>query len=345
MNLDGLTEIEKAQLHELERVVFFYLPRICNHCVNASCVAACPSGAIYKRGEDGIVLVNQQKSRGWRMCVSACPYKKISFNWRTGKSEKCILCYPKLESGQVPNCFHSCVGRIRYLGLVLYDGESVDKYVKVPDSELVQSQRRMILNPYDQSIIDLALEQGFTDTIIDYAQRSPVHKFFNKWEIALPLHPDYRTLPMLFYVPPLLPVIGNVQDNTFNLNTESDDLEPMLFKLEESRIPIKYMANLFSAKNEDVIKTVYKKLIAVRSYMRAKNMDKRPSDQTIDFLQKFNLTKNDAEEIYRLTSLPTYEERFVIPPMNLEMQIEQRVDPLKFRNTTGFGFFEELPIE
>ena len=121
---------------------------------------------------------------------------------------------------------------------------------------------------------------------------------------------------MLFYVPPLLPVIGNVHDNTFNLNTESDDLEPMLFKLEESRIPIKYMANLFSAKNEDVIKTVYKKLIAVRSYMRAKNMDKRPSDQTIDFLQKLNLTKNDSEEIYRLTSLPTYEERFVIPPMN-----------------------------
>ena len=104
-------------------MVFFYLPRICNHCLNPACVAACPSGAIYKRGEDGIVLVNQERCRGWRMCVSACPYKKVYFNWSTGKSEKCILCYPRLETGQAPACFHSCVGRIRYLGVLLYDAD------------------------------------------------------------------------------------------------------------------------------------------------------------------------------------------------------------------------------
>ena len=102
-------------------MVFFYLPRICNHCVNPSCVAACPAGAVYKRGEDGIVLLNQDKCRAWRMCVSGCPYKKTYYNWTTGKSEKCVLCYPRLETGQAPACFHSCVGRIRYLGLLLYD--------------------------------------------------------------------------------------------------------------------------------------------------------------------------------------------------------------------------------
>ena len=81
-------------MFQLERMAFFYLPRICNHCLNPACVASCPSGALYKRGEDGIVLINQDVCRAWRMCVTACPYKKTYYNWHTGKSEKCILCYP-----------------------------------------------------------------------------------------------------------------------------------------------------------------------------------------------------------------------------------------------------------
>ena len=70
LNLESLTEEERRQLFEMERLFFFYLPRICNHCLNPGCVAACPSGAVYKRGEDGIVLVDQEKCRAWRMCVS-----------------------------------------------------------------------------------------------------------------------------------------------------------------------------------------------------------------------------------------------------------------------------------
>ena len=93
-NLEGLSHDTQQQLFAVERLVFFYFPRICNHCLNPSCVAACPSGALYKRGEDGIVLVDQKRCRGWRACVAACPYKKMFFNWNTGKSEKCILCYP-----------------------------------------------------------------------------------------------------------------------------------------------------------------------------------------------------------------------------------------------------------
>ncbi|HLE79947.1 MAG TPA: 4Fe-4S dicluster domain-containing protein, partial [Dehalococcoidia bacterium] len=106
-NLVTASEEERRWLSEIERLVFFYLPRICNHCLNPGCVAACPAGAIYKRGEDGIVLVSQEKCRGWRMCVSGCPYKKVYYNWSTGKAEKCILCYPRVETGQAPACFHS----------------------------------------------------------------------------------------------------------------------------------------------------------------------------------------------------------------------------------------------
>src|SRR3990167_4890726 len=123
VNLEGLTDLEREQLFEIERISMMYLPRICNHCVNPACVASCPSGALYKRGEDGIVLANQDVCRGWRACVAACPYKKMYYNWKTGKSEKCILCYPRVETGQAPACFHSCVGRIRYMGVLLYDAE------------------------------------------------------------------------------------------------------------------------------------------------------------------------------------------------------------------------------
>ena len=152
-NLKAFTDEERRQFFEMERIVYFYLPRICNHCLNPSCVAACPAGAIYKRGEDGIVLVSQEKCLGWRMCVSGCPYKKVYFNWSTGKAEKCILCYPRLETGQAPACMHSCVGRIRYLGMVLYDADRIEETAKRPDHELVDAQRDMILDPFDPQVI------------------------------------------------------------------------------------------------------------------------------------------------------------------------------------------------
>jgi nitrate reductase beta subunit len=135
-----LTRRCRAQLEETLGVVFQYLPRICNHCLNPACVAACPSGAIYKRAEDGVVLVNENKCKAWRMCVAACPYKKVYYNWATGKSEKCILCFPRLETGQAPACAHSCVGRIRYMGVLLYDADRIPKAAMVPDERLVESQ-------------------------------------------------------------------------------------------------------------------------------------------------------------------------------------------------------------
>ncbi len=106
-NLKNMSPAEQEAMFQLERMAFFYLPRICNHCLNPACVAACPSGAIYKRGEDGVVLINQKVCRAWRMCVTACPYKKSYYNWHTGKSEKCILCYPRIEAGFAPACMHS----------------------------------------------------------------------------------------------------------------------------------------------------------------------------------------------------------------------------------------------
>lgn len=111
---------------------FFYLPRICNHCTHPACLEACPRKAIYKRTEDGIVLIDQERCNGYRYCIQSCPYKKIYFNEVTQKSEKCIFCYPRLEQGKVNACAAQCPGRIRFVGL-LDDPESpvhklVNKY-------------------------------------------------------------------------------------------------------------------------------------------------------------------------------------------------------------------------
>ena len=91
----------------------YYLQRICNHCTYPACVAACPREAIYKRPEDGIVLVDQERCRGYQECLTACPYKKTMFNLETRVSEKCIGCYPKIEAGEQTQCTTACIGRLR----------------------------------------------------------------------------------------------------------------------------------------------------------------------------------------------------------------------------------------
>jgi nitrate reductase beta subunit len=97
---------------------FYYLARICNHCTYPACLASCPRGSIYKRPEDGIVLVDQGRCRGYQECVKGCPYKKVYFNPMTGTSEKCIACFPKMEMGLQPQCFVNCIGKIRMAGYI-----------------------------------------------------------------------------------------------------------------------------------------------------------------------------------------------------------------------------------
>ncbi len=338
-NLGPLTDEERRELGELERMVFFYLPRMCNHCLNPGCVAACPQGAIYKRGEDGIVLVSQDKCRGWRMCISGCPYKKVYYNWSTGKSEKCILCFPRLESGQAPACFHSCVGRIRYLGVLLYDAGRIAEAAAAPAAELVAAQRAILLDPFDPAVISAARANGLSDQLLEAAQRSPVYKFVKVWQIALPLHPNFRTLPMLYYVPPMLPVLARTKQATYDVGQLGDEgLRPLLSSLEAARMPVAYMASLFSAGNTETVAAVYRKLIAVRIAMRAQRVqDVRPAEEE-EALRAGGTTREEAEAIFRLTAMPTFEERFVVPPLAREMAIEATMDPFTRKREGGFGF-------
>ena len=149
-NLANFEQAQRDMVGQFENTFMMYLPRLCEHCLNPACVASCPSGSIYKREDDGIVLIDQDKCRGWRMCVSGCPYKKIYYNWQSGKAEKCIFCYPRIEAGQPTVCSETCVGRIRYLGVVLYDADRILEAASVPDEkDLYQAQLDIFLNPND----------------------------------------------------------------------------------------------------------------------------------------------------------------------------------------------------
>ena len=94
----------------------FYLPRLCNHCTKPACLEACPVRAIYKREQDGIVLVDQDKCQGFRLCNRACPYDKVYYNYVKRKSQKCIFCFPRVEQGVAPACARQCPGRLRFVG-------------------------------------------------------------------------------------------------------------------------------------------------------------------------------------------------------------------------------------
>jgi nitrate reductase beta subunit len=101
-----------------QQMWMFYLARICNHCTYPACLSSCPRSSIYKRPEDGIVVIDQKRCRGYQECVKACPYGKVYFNPATGTSEKCIACFPKIEQGIQPQCFVNCIGKIRLQGWI-----------------------------------------------------------------------------------------------------------------------------------------------------------------------------------------------------------------------------------
>jgi nitrate reductase beta subunit len=330
---------------ELEQTFMFYLPRICEHCLNPSCVASCPSGAMYKRSEDGIVLVDQDRCRGWRMCVSGCPYKKVYFNHKTGKAEKCTMCYPRVEVGLPTVCSETCVGRLRYLGLFLYDADRVLEAASVTDEkDLYEAQLDLMLDPIDPAVRSAARAEGISEEWLDAAVRSPVYALAKTYRIALPLHPEYRTMPMVWYVPPLSPVVDALRDTGHDAEDEGN----LFGAIETLRIPIAYLAELFTAGDTAVVDAVLRRLAAMRAYMRDVNLG-RPTRPEIP--ADVGMSEEQMYDMYRLLAVAKYDDRYVIPtayavPDNLKEQVEETGCSLDFEGgpgmyMTGSGPFGE----
>jgi nitrate reductase beta subunit len=317
--------VQKQIYGEFENTFMMYLPRLCEHCLNPACAAVCPSGAIYKREEDGIVLIDQDKCRGWRMCVSGCPYKKIYYNWSSGKSEKCIFCFPRIESGQPTVCSETCVGRIRYLGVVLYDADRIAEAAAMPDEkDLYQAQLDLFLNPNDPAVVAQARADGVPDAWLDAARHSPVWKLAMEWKLAFPLHPEYRTLPMVWYVPPLSPIQNAAAAGSVASRNGMPDVSSL-------RIPLRYLANLLTAGDEAPVKLALERMLAMRAYMRTKSIEGR-IDPAI--AAGVGLDGGAIDEMYRLLAIANFEDRFVIPTAHRETG----EDAALLRGGCGFTF-------
>lgn len=308
-----LKGMDTTGFETFERSFMFYVPRLCEHCLHPACAAACPSGAIYKREEDGVVLINQSKCRGWRQCISACPYKKIYFNETRHKSEKCVFCYPRIEDGEPTVCSESCVGRMRYLGVILYDADKIDEYASAGEQELYSKQLEMLLDPNDADVIKEAEAQGIPHTWTEAARLSPVYKMMKQWHIAFPLHPEYRTLPMVWYIPPMSPV-------------KNDDMEEM-------RIPEAYLARLLTAGDVVPVHQALCRLKALRSFMRQIDVDKNVHPEVPEEL---GLTADEYHDMYRYLAIARYEDRFVIPTSPVAKE-----DKKPFSCRVGAGFEQD----
>ncbi|ATH91842.1 nitrate reductase [Bacillus glycinifermentans] len=328
----NVQNMEKSIKTEFEDVFMMYLPRICEHCINPACVSSCPSGAMYKREEDGIVLVDQNACRSWRHCVSSCPYKKVYFNWQTNKAEKCTLCFPRLEAGLPTICSETCVGRIRYLGVMLYDADKVQEAASAEnEKDLYHSQLDVFLDPNDPAVAEEAKAQGIPAEWIEAAQKSPIYKMIIDWKIALPLHPEYRTLPMVWYIPPLSPIM-----NMFEGKGTAQSAEDIFPAIDQMRIPIEYLANLLTAGDTSHIRTTLKKMSVMRMYMRSTQTNKPMNS---DLIASTGLTEQQIEEMYRLLAIAKYDDRFVIPTSHREevadLYMEQGSCGLSFAGGPG----------
>jgi nitrate reductase beta subunit len=211
------------------------------------------------------------------------------------------------------------VGRIRYLGIVLYDADRVKEAASVADEQaLLDSQLDVFLDPTDPEVRRQASRDGIPEDWLEAAERSPIWKLAMDWRIALPLHPEYRTMPMVWYIPPLSPVMSLVEGP--GSEADPDDVFPAI---DELRIPVSYLANMLSAGDEEVVRGVLKRLAAMRSQMRRANLGQEPDPGNAE---RVGMSVAEIEEMYRLTAIAKYDDRYVIPLAHREVadNLEER---------------------
>lgn len=207
-------------------------------------------------------------------------------------------------------CSETCVGRIRYLGVLLYDADKIEHAASVADpKDLYESQLKVFLDPNAPEVIAEAKKQGIPEAWITAAQKSPVYKMAMEWKVAFPLHPEYRTLPMVWYIPPLSPIQSAMENGLIGENG-------IIPSVKDLRIPIQYLANLLTAGKEEPVIKALETMVAMRRYMRKKSVDKVVDPNT---LKGTHLNPAQVEDMYQVMAIANYEDRFVIPSSHKEM--------------------------
>ena len=313
---------------EFEQAFMFYLPRICEHCLNPSCVASCPSGAMYKRSEDGIVLVDQDQCRGWRMCVTGCPYKKVYFNHRTGKAEKCTLCYPRIEVGMPTVCSETCVGRLRYIGLFLYDADRVTAAAATENEhDLYEAQLDLLLDPNDPEVQAAARRDGIPEDWIDAAAQVAGLQAGQGLQggaaaaSGVPHHADGLVHPAAV-----------ARSSTPCARRATTPRTPATCSGRST--PCGSRSSTWPSCSPPAMSARcrhrLRKLAAMRSYMRDINLGREPRPE---IPAAVGMDEETMYEMYRLLAIAKYDDRYVIPEAHAETAATSRRWPA--RSTTA----------
>src|SRR5699024_7101813 len=205
------------------------------------------------------------------------------------------------------------------------------------EQELYQAQLDLILDPNDPEVIRAARAEGIPDDWMAAARRSPVYALAKKYKVALPLHPEYRTMPMVWYVPPLSPVVDLLSEQ----GHDAEDSDNLFGAIDALRIPVEYLAELFTAGDTGIITDVLRKLAAMRSYMRGVSLGRQP-DASIP--AAVGMSEETLYEMYRLMAIAKYDERYVIPKAHVEQahNLEEIGCSLDFDG--GPGMYESGPF-
>jgi len=182
----------------------------------------------------------------------------------------------------------------------------------------------LFLDPNAAEVQAQARADGVPEAWIRAAQESPVYKMAMDWKVALPLHPEYRTLPMVWYVPPLSPITAAANAGQVGAFGQLPDVRSL-------RIPVQYLANLLTAGDAAPVVAALERMLAMRAYMRDRHVDKT---ENAAVLKQVGLSKAEVEEMYRYMAIANYEDRFVIPTTHREYA-ENAYD---LRGGCGFSF-------
>ncbi len=151
------TWVEEWDSGEYPEVARVKLPKLCNHCVDAPCVKACPVNATFAV-EGGIVVVDEEKCIGCGACVAACPYDARYMNNDTKKVGKCTFCIQRAEAGLLPACVSTCISHARFFG-DLNDPESeVSKMIAENKTKGLKEELKL-----DLSVTYIGLDKALKD--------------------------------------------------------------------------------------------------------------------------------------------------------------------------------------
>ena len=335
-------ESEDKIKFEFEQTFMFYLPRICEHCLNPSCMASCPSGAIYKRAEDGIVLVDQDRCRGWRQCITGCPYKKIYFNHKTGKAEKCTFCYPRIEVGPADGLLRD----LRRAGCATSACSST-----TPTGSPRRRRRRTTGDLYEAQLDLHARPErprrdrrgpgatGIPEDWMDAARRSPVYALAKTLPggaaaaPGVPHHADGLVRPA---------AVADRRPAARAGPRRRGPRRPVRRHrgaAHPGRVPRRALHRRATPTSSPACCS---KLAAMRAYMRDVTLGRDARPEPIP--AAVGMTEESLYEMYRLMAIAKYDERYVIPKAHVEQAHELEEIGCSLDFDEGPGMYESGPF-